>query len=135
MGSGNTTTAEGQTTVEANMSLKSVCLTDDALSGQKRNFQSWDHFQVLDYQNFQTSDVALKDFCSLILVYKVLNNAWEVSPLCLLLRGPQRENHIIYAISIRLREYVAREKFFPCSTQLLPTRKIKIKIIITGRSS
>jgi len=35
-GSGNTTTVEGQTTVEANMSLKYACLTDDALSGQKR---------------------------------------------------------------------------------------------------
>ena len=58
-GSGNTTTVGGQTTVEANMSLKSACLTDDALSGQKRNFQSWDHSQVWDYQNFQTSDVAL----------------------------------------------------------------------------
>jgi len=121
-GSGNTTTVEGQTTVEAIMSTKSACLTDDAPSGQRRNFQSWDHSQMPDYQNFQTPDVALKDFSSPILVYKVLNNVSKASPLCLLLTGPQRESHIKYTISILLREYVAREKFFPCSTHLLPTR-------------
>jgi hypothetical protein len=122
-GSGNTTTVEEQINVEANMSLKSACLTDDALSGQKQNFQPWDHSQMLDYQNFQTSDVALKDFCSPILVYKVLNNVREASPLCLLLTAPQRDSHIKYTVSILLLEYVAREKFFPCSTYLHPTRK------------
>jgi len=79
---------------------------------------------VLDYPNFQTSDVALKDFCWPIFVDKVLKNLRENSPLCLLLRGPQLESHIKYIMSIILREYVAREKFFPCSTHLLPKRKI-----------
>jgi hypothetical protein len=122
-GSGDTTVG-GQTIVEANMSLKPACLTDDALSGQKRNFQFWDHSEVLNYQNFQTSDVTLKDFCCPIFVDKVLKNFRKASPLCLLLRGPQRESHIKSIVSILLREYVAREKFFPCSTHLLPTRKI-----------
>jgi hypothetical protein len=52
------------------MFLKSACLTDDALSGQKQNFQFWDYLQVLDYQNFQTSDVTLKEFCWPIFVDK-----------------------------------------------------------------
>jgi hypothetical protein len=106
------------------MSLKSACLTDDGLSGQKLNFQFWDPSQVLDYQNFQTSDVTLKDFCWPIFVEKVLKNFREASPLCLLLTGTQLESHIKYIMSIILWKYVARGKFFPCLTHLLPTRKI-----------
>jgi hypothetical protein len=54
-GFGDTTTFDIQTPLEAflNMCVRSACFIDEAFSGKKQNFRSWDYLlEGVDYQDF-----------------------------------------------------------------------------------
>jgi len=49
------------------MSPRSACFIDEAFFGKKQNFWSWGYSpQVPDYQDFQFSDIRLKESCCII---------------------------------------------------------------------